>query len=101
MHVVIDSFVWVSELGLSSSAGSAVRYFLRQNHAVVAVPEVVSLEVARVLARNLLGARISNLRVEVRKRTALGVNVNRCPIPSQAVMVTALSGCQAPPYSEL
>lgn len=57
MYVVIDSCVWVSELGLSSSAGSAVRYFLKHNHAVVAVPEVVSLEVAKILARNLLDAK--------------------------------------------
>jgi len=57
VHVVIDSCVWVSELGLSSSAGSAVRYFLKQNHAVVAVPEVVRLEVTKILTRNLLNAK--------------------------------------------
>lgn len=44
MTVVFDTNVWLSELGLNSSAGSSVRFFLRRINATVALPEVVRLE---------------------------------------------------------
>lgn len=47
MIVVIDSNIWLSELGLNSLMGSAVRFFINNNSARIALPEVIRLEVER------------------------------------------------------
>ena len=44
MFIVFDSNIWQSELGLNSSKGAAVRFFINQRGAKVALPEVVKLE---------------------------------------------------------
>jgi hypothetical protein len=54
MIVVFDSNIWLSELGLRSGAGAAVRFYLKQSGARVAVPEVVRLEVAYNLSSRLM-----------------------------------------------
>lgn len=53
MIVVLDSNIWLSELGLRSGAAAAVRFFLNQSNAQVAVPEVVQLEVRHNLTNRL------------------------------------------------
>lgn len=53
MIVVLDSNVWVAEIGLRSSAAAAVRFFLNQNGARLALPEVVRLEVQHNLQAKL------------------------------------------------
>jgi hypothetical protein len=53
MIVVFDTNVWLSELALNTPAGAAVRFFLLRQNAVVAVPEVVELELRAHLAGQL------------------------------------------------
>lgn len=53
MIVVLDSNVWLSELGLRSGAAAAVRFFFNQSKARVAVPEVIQLEVRHNLTNRL------------------------------------------------
>ena len=45
MIIVLDSNIWLSELGLNSSLGAATRFYIRHNGACLALPEVVRLEV--------------------------------------------------------
>jgi len=45
MIVVLDTNIWVKELALSSSLGSALRFFLKRRSGRLAIPEVVRLEV--------------------------------------------------------
>ena len=47
MFILFDSNVWISQLGLQSENGAAVRYFANRRSATVAIPEVVQLEVAQ------------------------------------------------------
>lgn len=61
MIVVFDSNVWLSELGLRSGSAAAVRFFLNQSSAKVAIPEVVQLEV-----RHHLTSRLSTHAKEIR-----------------------------------
>ncbi len=61
MIVVFDSNVWITELGLRSAAASSVRFFLKQNGAKVAVPEVVQFEVRQNLT-NLLITHVKGIR---------------------------------------
>ena len=49
MYVIFDSNIWISELGLNSARGAAVRFFLKSNGATVVVPEVVKLETEKHL----------------------------------------------------
>ena len=53
MIIVIDTNVWLSELGLNSYAGAALRFFMRKSGARLAMPEVVRLEVRRHIRENL------------------------------------------------
>jgi hypothetical protein len=53
MIVVFDSNIWLSELGLRSGAGAAVRFYLKHSGARVAIPEVVRLEVQHNLKARL------------------------------------------------
>lgn len=72
MIVVLDSNVWLAELGLRSGAAAAVRFFLNQSGAKVAIPEVVQLEVRYNLTR-LLGTHVQEIRDNYRKLlTAFG-----------------------------
>ena len=45
--------LWVSQLGLNSEAGVAVRFYIKQTGASVVVPEVVRLELERNFTRQL------------------------------------------------
>jgi hypothetical protein len=53
MYVVLDSNVWISELGLNSGLGAATRFFIRQQSARLAVPEVVLQETEAHLREEL------------------------------------------------
>lgn len=47
MYIVFDTNIWRKELGFNSLAGSAVRFYIQQCGATVAIPEVVRLEIER------------------------------------------------------
>ena len=57
MFILFDSNVWISQLGLQSKYGAAVRYFARMRGATVVIPEVVRLEVEERLTERLLDLR--------------------------------------------
>ena len=54
MFILFDSNVWISQLGLQSGYGAAVRHFANRRSATVAIPEVVQLEVEEKLIGRLL-----------------------------------------------
>jgi hypothetical protein len=66
--VVLDANVWVAERMLQSSIGNALLYALTEAKASIGLPEVVELEVNRVLpemaerAVSLIGPEASLLR---------------------------------------
>lgn len=55
MIVVLDSNIWLSELGLNSARGAATKFFVKQKSARIALPEVVRLETEHHLRNNLKG----------------------------------------------
>jgi hypothetical protein len=61
MYVVFDSNIWISELGLKSTLGAAVRFYLKCNKAILAIPEVIKLESEHNL-RNRLNEYISSIQ---------------------------------------
>ena len=67
-HVVLDANVWIAERLLQSAIGSALLYALTGAKALIILPQVVELEVNRVLpelaekAVNIIGREASLLR---------------------------------------
>ena len=53
MFVVLDSNIWISELGLNTAKGAAVRFYFRNRGATVVLPEVIKLETERHLKSEL------------------------------------------------
>ena len=82
MFIVFDSNVWISDLGLQSTHGAAVRYFARQQGATVAIPEIVQLEVEERLAAYLTGSRQKILENHRRLLPVLG-KLPKLHLPSE------------------
>ncbi len=57
MFSLFDANVWISQLGLQTRNGAAVRHFAKLQGATVAIPEIVHLEVEERLAERLLQLR--------------------------------------------
>ncbi len=53
MFVVLDTNIWLAELGLRSGAAAAAKFYLSRTGAVVVIPEVVRLEVTRHLSARM------------------------------------------------
>jgi hypothetical protein len=54
MYIVLDSNIWLSELGLNTAKGAATRFYVKQRQAKLALPEVIKEEVERNLFNSLL-----------------------------------------------
>src|SRR5258706_16375315 len=85
MIVVLDSNIWLSELGLNSGSGSAVRFFLRQKHARLALPEVVRLEVERNF-RHLIRKFVSDIQDGHRQLLAVFGRLKEVVLPDDAAI---------------
>lgn len=66
MIIVFDTNIWLSELGLKTTRGAATKFFIKQNKARVALPEVVRLETEHNL-RNKLREYIDIIRNDHRQ----------------------------------
>jgi hypothetical protein len=65
MFIVFDSNIWRSELGLNSAKGAAIRFFINQKGAKVALSEVIKLETEHNLKnmiRDLMSKMVENHR---------------------------------------
>jgi len=82
MIIVIDTNIWLSELGLRSSLGSAVRYFSRQKGAKIGIPEIVKLE-AEVKLRKQLNELIENILKNHRQLLAIFGELKEVVLPNE------------------
>ena len=57
MFILFDANIWISQVGLRSKNGAAVRFFARQHHATIAIPEIVQMEVEEILTKRMLECR--------------------------------------------
>ncbi len=81
MIVVFDTNVWISDLALKSSVGSAVRFYLRENKARIGLPEVVKLETEFHL-RTMLEEHIETIRSLHRQVLALFGQLKEVVLPT-------------------
>lgn len=80
MIVVFDTNIWLKELALNSTLGAAVRFFLRQRNAQLALPEVVRLEVERNF-RNKLDDFVETVRKNHRQLLAVFGKLKEVVLP--------------------
>jgi hypothetical protein len=83
MIVIIDTNIWLSELGLRSGLGAAVRYFLNKKSTKVALPEVVKLESESKL-RKLLTELTSNISSDHRQLLTIFGSLKEVVLPDHA-----------------
>ena len=53
MFIVLDSNIWLSELGLNTAKGAATRFYIKQKKARLVLPEIVKEEVEKNLFNSL------------------------------------------------
>jgi hypothetical protein len=81
MYVVLDSNIWISEQGLNSPKGAAVRFFINRQKAIVVLPEVIKLETERHL-RSQLRKYVANLKDNHRQLLTMFGRLKEIVLPS-------------------
>ena len=82
VFILFDTNVWFSQLGLQTHHGAAVRFFARQRDAIVAIPEIVELELEERLTAHLLSLR-KNIEDSHRKLLPVLGKLQPLRIPSE------------------
>jgi PIN domain len=82
MIIVFDTNIWKSEVYLQSPSAAAVRFFLREQKARVALPEVVRLEVEEHL-RGHIKSVISKLREQHGRLLRLFGQLRELSLPAE------------------
>ena len=90
MIIVLDSNIWLSELGLRSPLGAVTRLFIRQNCARIGLPEVIRLEVERNY-RNRLREFISRIRDNHRQLLTAFGSLKEVVLPDEAAVEDKIS----------
>ena len=81
MIVVLDTNIWLEQLVLNSNLGSAIRFFLRQRSARLALPEVVRLETQHKLRRRIQDA-VDNVAKGARQLLTLFGSMKEVVLPT-------------------
>jgi hypothetical protein len=81
MIVVLDSNIWISQLGLNSTVGAAVRFFIKERKGRVALPEVIRLE-TEVNLRDNLNRYISDIKKKHRTLLTVFGQLKEVVLPS-------------------
>jgi hypothetical protein len=79
--VVFDTNVWISDLALTSNAGSAIRFYLRERKARIGLPEVVKLETEFQL-RTTLAEHINQIQSSHRQLLAVFGRLKEVVLPT-------------------
>jgi hypothetical protein len=91
MIVVLDTNVWIQELGLGSAVGSAVRFYLKQKGAKVALPEVVRLETEHHL-ESRLKEFVAGIQRNHRQLLAVFRTLKDISLPDDKAIESVVSG---------
>jgi hypothetical protein len=91
MIVVLDSNIWLRELGLRSSLGAVARMYLRQERARLALPEVNRLEVEHNL-RGKLNEYVATLQSTHRQLPTVFGNLKELVVPEADALEKRVAG---------
>jgi hypothetical protein len=90
MFIVLDTNVWLQQLGMNSALGAATRFYLRQKSARVALPEVVRLE-AETHFRSSVKEFIQNIGENHRKLLTIFGSLKEIVLPDDAQVEAKIS----------
>lgn len=96
MIVILDTNIWLTEMGLRSPLGAVARLYLQQKHARLALPEVVRLEVEHNL-RNRLKEYVSHLQDTHRQLLTVFGTLKELVLPD----ASAIEGCVTEVFGKL
>ena len=82
MFILFDANVWISQVGLRSQNGAAVRFYARQHNATIAIPEIVQMEVEEILTKRMLDWR-KKVDDGYRQLLPLLGQLQKLPLPSE------------------
>jgi hypothetical protein len=85
MYIIFDSNIWISELGLNTTLGAAVRFFVKSKQATVVLPEVIRLETERNL-KAALTKYISDLEKNHRQLLTIFGKLKEMVLPDKAAI---------------
>jgi hypothetical protein len=91
MIIVLDTNIWLKELVLNSSSGSALRFFLNHHSARLAVPEVVRLEV-QINLRKTIEEAVKNIENGNRKLLTLFGSMEEVILPTETEINNLILG---------
>jgi PIN domain len=97
MYIILDSNIWISELGLNSSLGAAAKYFFKEQRAIVVLPEVIKLETERHL-KAALNKSVSDLKRNHRQLLSVFGKLKELVVPDdeaiEARVASIFGDCQ-------
>jgi hypothetical protein len=82
MFIVIDSNIWISELGLSTAKGLAAQFFIKKQEATIAIPEVVRREV-EINIKNSLSVHCENIKKSHRQLLSIFGKLKEVVLPDE------------------
>lgn len=85
MYIIFDSNIWISELGLNTTLGAAVRFFVKSKQATAVLPEVIRLETERNL-KAALTKYVADLEKNHRQLLTVFGKLKEMILPDQAAI---------------
>ncbi len=82
MIVLLDSNIWVKELGLNTNLGSTIRFYLKQNNGRIALPELVKMEVQSNIQKRLT-EQVKNISKNHRELLSVFRELKEIVLPEQ------------------
>lgn len=82
MFIILDSNIWISELGLNSARGAAVRFYVKNRGATVVLPEVIKLETEKHL-KSELTKYVENLEKNYRQLLSVFGKLKELVLPNE------------------
>ena len=90
VFILFDSEAWISQDGLRSRRGAAIRFFARQRNATIAIPEVVQLEVEEILTRHMINSK-KNIEEGHRRLLSLLGELDKLVLPADDEIRSAVT----------
>jgi len=91
MLIVFDTNIWRKHLALNSQSGAAVRFYVRQQGAIIVVPEVVRLELEELLVK-VLRQRCDEIRKAHEELLTVFGSLKELVLPSDAEIQSLVAG---------
>ncbi len=91
MILMFDTNIWVSELGLNTTKGAAIKFYIKQNKAKIALPEVIRLETEENL-REVIHGNIQQINKNYRQLLSIFGKIKELVLPTDEEIDNQIKG---------